>query len=86
MTDVNQLTWLGDVPIEVQAAAAGPTLRMSEILALRKGSVIGINLRAGENSRLRAGRSICLRYACNEGLSTCQAHVYMCPLHLVGIL
>jgi len=57
MTDVNELTWLGDVPIEVEAAAAGPALRMSEILALKKGSVIGINLRAGENIGLFAGNA-----------------------------
>jgi len=57
MTDANGFTWLSDVPIEVEVAAAGPALRMSEILALREGSVVATNLRAGENIGLFAGNA-----------------------------
>jgi flagellar motor switch/type III secretory pathway protein FliN len=52
-----QFPMLHDVPIDIEAAVAGPRMRVSEILALRAGSVISTGLRAGESIDVFAGRA-----------------------------
>ena len=52
-----QFSLLDDVPVDIEAAVAGPKMRISEILALRAGSVISTGLRAGENIDVFAGRA-----------------------------
>ena len=50
-----QLSLLDDVPVDIEAAVAGPKMRVSEILALRAGSVIATGLRACESIDIFAG-------------------------------
>ena len=52
-----QLSLLDDVPVDIEAAVAGPRMRVSEILAWRAGSVISTGLRAGESVDVFAGRA-----------------------------
>jgi len=52
-----------DVPVEVEAAIPGPELRVSELLALRVGSVISTDWPAGENMAILAGA---VRIGCGE--------------------
>ncbi len=52
-----QLSLLDDVPLDIEAAVAGPKMRVSDILALRVGSVISTGLRAGESIPVFAGRA-----------------------------
>ena len=58
MTDTKRYSWLSDIPVEVEAAAAGPALRVSEILALREGSIVTTNLPAGESIKVFAGGAL----------------------------
>lgn len=44
-----------DVPVEVEAAVAGPAMRVSELLALRVGSIVGTPSSIGENIAVFAG-------------------------------
>ena len=64
-----QLSLLNDVPVDIEAAVAGPRMRVSEILALRAGSVISTGLRSGENIDVFAG---CARIGAGEFSSTDQ--------------
>ena len=57
MKTPEQFSLLDDVPVEIEAAVAGPRMRVSEILALRAGSVISTGLRAGESIDVFAGRA-----------------------------
>jgi flagellar motor switch/type III secretory pathway protein FliN len=52
-----QFSLLNDVPVDIEAAVAGPKMRVSEILALRPGSVISTGLRAGASIDVFAGRA-----------------------------
>ena len=52
-----QLSLLDDVPVDIEAAVTGPKMRVSEILALRAGSIIATGLRAGESIDVYAGRA-----------------------------
>jgi flagellar motor switch/type III secretory pathway protein FliN len=58
-----QLSLLDDVPVDIEAAVAGPKMRVSEILALRAGSVISTGLRAGESIGVFSG---CARIGAGE--------------------
>jgi flagellar motor switch/type III secretory pathway protein FliN len=55
MTNAERLVRLDDVPVEIEAAIAGPVLRVREILALRVGRVIAAPSRAGDSVDLFAG-------------------------------
>jgi len=55
MSDPSALSHLFDIPLEVEATVNGPALRVSELLALREGSVIATRRAAGENIDLFAG-------------------------------
>ena len=44
-----------DVPVEVEAAVAGPAMRVSELLALRVGSIVATPGCIGENIAVFAG-------------------------------
>jgi flagellar motor switch/type III secretory pathway protein FliN len=57
MKALEQFSLLDDVPVDVEAAVAGPRMRVSEILALRNGSVIATGLRVGESIDVFAGRA-----------------------------
>lgn len=57
MMDSERLSWLDDVPVEIEAAIAGPTMRVSDILALRAGNVIATPRPAGESIDVFAGQS-----------------------------
>ena len=52
-----QFSLLDDAPVDIEAAVAGPKMRVGEILALRVGSVISTGLRAGESIDVLAGRA-----------------------------
>jgi flagellar motor switch/type III secretory pathway protein FliN len=52
-----QFSLLDDVPVDIEAAVAGPKMRISEILALRAGRVVSTGLRAGESIDVFAGRA-----------------------------
>ena len=80
MTEANGFAWLSDVPIEIEVAAVGPKLRMSEILGLTKDSVVATNLRAGENIGLFAGNA---RIGCGE-FSTNQSGATLRIVRLEG--
>lgn len=45
------------VPLPVEAVIEGPRLRISDLLALRAGSIVATLLPAGENVGVRAGGS-----------------------------
>ena len=45
------------VPLTVEAVVEGPRLKISDLLALRAGSVIATTLPAGESVGVRAGGS-----------------------------
>jgi flagellar motor switch/type III secretory pathway protein FliN len=45
------------IPLTVEAVIEGPGLKISELLALRAGSVIATTLPAGESVGVRAGGS-----------------------------
>jgi len=45
------------VPLTVEAVVEGPRLKISDLLALRSGSVIATRLPAGESVGVRAGGS-----------------------------
>jgi flagellar motor switch protein FliN/FliY len=71
MSDADRLSWLEDVPVEVEAVIAGPTLRVSQILALAEGSVIATPRRAGETVEiLAAGAAIATGELSNAGPRT----------------
>jgi flagellar motor switch protein FliN/FliY len=55
MSDPSALSHLFDIPLEVEALVEGFDLRVSELLALRVGSVIETRRAAGENVDLFAG-------------------------------
>jgi flagellar motor switch/type III secretory pathway protein FliN len=55
MIEPEQALNFGDVPIEVETAVAGPTMRVSELLALRVGSVVATPCGVGENIAVLAG-------------------------------
>ena len=55
MMKPEQLSWLGDVPMEIEADIPGPMMRLSEILALRAGSVVPTERRVGESVDVFAG-------------------------------
>jgi flagellar motor switch/type III secretory pathway protein FliN len=55
MTNSQQPTWLDDVPLDLEAAIAGPPMRVSAVLALRVGSVISTARPSGENIDVFAG-------------------------------
>jgi len=57
MTNPEKLAHLNDVPVDIQAAIAGPVMRVREILALRPGGVIATPLRAGDSVDLLAGEA-----------------------------
>jgi len=52
-----QLSLLDDMPVESEAAVAGPKMRVSEILAWRAGTVISTGVRAGESIDVFVGRA-----------------------------
>ena len=58
-----QYSLLDDVPVDIEAAVAGPRMRVGEILAWRAGSVISTGLRAGESIDVFAG---CARIGAGE--------------------
>jgi flagellar motor switch/type III secretory pathway protein FliN len=53
--DPAELAWLDDVPVEIEATLDGPPMPLSEILALRAGSLVSTSLRAGESIGVFAG-------------------------------
>jgi flagellar motor switch/type III secretory pathway protein FliN len=55
MTQPDQSLNFDDVPVEVEAALSGPAMRVSDLLALREGSVITTERCIGENIGLFAG-------------------------------
>jgi flagellar motor switch protein FliN len=55
MTALEQITHLGDVPIAIDVELARKTMRVAEILALEKGSVIKMNRSAGDNIDILVG-------------------------------
>ena len=57
MKALEQFSLLDDVPVDIEAAVAGPRMRVSEILAWRPGSVVSTGLRAGESIDVFAGRA-----------------------------
>ena len=63
---------LNDVPVDIEAAVAGPKMRVGEILAWRAGSVISTGLRAGESIDVFAG---CARIGAGELSSNGQREV-----------
>ena len=48
---------LDEVPIELEAALLGPTMSVSQLLALRVGAIIPTRCRIGENVAVYAGGS-----------------------------
>jgi flagellar motor switch/type III secretory pathway protein FliN len=46
-----------DVPVEVEAAFAGPTMRVSQLLALRVSGIVLTTFAVGENIPVYAGGS-----------------------------
>jgi flagellar motor switch/type III secretory pathway protein FliN len=78
MRDPDQFAWLEDVPVEVEAAIAGPTLRVGQILALEEGSVISTSLPAGETVEIfAAGAPIGGGELSNSGSRTSVRMVYL---------
>ena len=55
MTTSEQLSWLGDVPLDIAAEIQGPMMRLGDILALRAGSVVSTAARVGESVEVFAG-------------------------------
>jgi len=55
MGDSERFSWLRDVSIDVEAAAAGPSLRLSDILALTVGTIMPTQLTAGKSIDVFAG-------------------------------
>jgi flagellar motor switch/type III secretory pathway protein FliN len=55
--DAAELSRFMDVPLEVEAQVEGPRLRVSDLLALRTGSVIETDRPAGGNVDILAGAS-----------------------------
>jgi flagellar motor switch/type III secretory pathway protein FliN len=55
MMDSERLSRLGDVPVKIAAEIHGPMMRLSEILALRAGSVVSTDSRVGESVDVSAG-------------------------------
>ena len=55
MSATTELAHLGDVPLVVEATVPGPTLKVSDLLALSAGSIIKTDRPAGENLEISAG-------------------------------
>jgi flagellar motor switch/type III secretory pathway protein FliN len=55
MTEPEHPVSFVDVPVDVEAAFAGPVMRVSELLALRVGSVVATPRCVGENIAVFAG-------------------------------
>ena len=55
MTELAHPVNFDDVPVEVEAALAGPAMRVGELLALRVGSLVATPRCVGENIALFAG-------------------------------
>jgi len=58
MTSATDLQPFLEVPFLVEALLNGPRLSVSELMALRTGSVIPIGVPAGENVNVTAGASL----------------------------
>ena len=58
LAEIPQSAWLIDVPVDVQAAIAGPTMRVREIVALRIGAIISTSRRSGDNIDVLAGDAV----------------------------
>jgi flagellar motor switch protein FliN/FliY len=55
MTSLEQIAHLGDIPVSIDVELARKTMRVAEILALDKGSVIKMNRSAGDNIDILVG-------------------------------
>jgi flagellar motor switch/type III secretory pathway protein FliN len=49
------MSWLDDLPLEIEVAVAGPSMRVTRILELRAGSVVTTALNEGETVDVFAG-------------------------------
>jgi len=57
MPGISEMTPFLGVPLTVEAVVEGPRLKISDLLALRAGSIIATRLPAGESVGVRAGGS-----------------------------
>jgi flagellar motor switch/type III secretory pathway protein FliN len=57
MPGITELTPFLGVPLVVEAIIEGPRVKISDLMALRAGSLIATRLPAGENVDVRAGGS-----------------------------
>jgi len=57
MAEENGLAHFGDIPLEIEAVAPGPALRVSDLMNLRPGSLITTSRAAGETLDLFAGEA-----------------------------
>ena len=57
MADLDRVSWLDDVPLEVEAVVPASSMPVNNVLALRPGSLISSLRLAGENIDLLAGQA-----------------------------
>jgi flagellar motor switch/type III secretory pathway protein FliN len=58
MAEISKFAPLLDVPIEIEARLDGPRVRVADVLALEKGSIVMTGRRAGTNIDVYAGEAL----------------------------